>query len=233
MENLMSVTYPSSSAVSGETAAYGGFIDALGGIATIVLAIIGLSGVKSEVLVSISTIVFGVALLIQAGALLSEFSQTETAQGSDVGTGYGGLSALFLVGIGGIVLGVLALLDIHASVLTAAAVIAFGVALVISSWAVWQSLTSPLIAARFRTHAPMVRFIASEVAAGSAGLQAMAGLTVIVLGILAVCGIYTVPLTLTALLVSGASIVITGSALSGTMVGFMSSTAVTAATRAG
>ena len=223
----MSVTYPSSSAVSGETAAYGGFIDALGGIATIVLAIIGLSGIKSGVLVSISTIVFGVALLVQAGALLSEFSQTETAQGSDVGTGYGGLSALFLVGIAGIVLGVLALLDIHASVLTAAAVTAFGVALVISSWAVWQSLTSPLIAARFRTHAPMVRLIASEVAAGSAGLQAIAGLAVIVLGILAVCGIYTVPLTLTALLVSGASIVMTGSALSGTMVGLMSSTAVT------
>jgi hypothetical protein len=233
MENLMSVTYPSSpssSAVSGETAAYGGFIDALGGIATIVLAIIGLSGVKSEVLVSISTIVFGAALLIQAGALLGEFSKVETEQDTDVGTGGGGLSVLFLVGIAGLVLGVLALLNIHAAVLTAAAVIAFGAALLISSWAVWQLLTSPLIAARFRTHAPMVRLIASEAAAGSAGLQAMAGLAVIVLGVLAICGIYTVPLTLTALLVSGASIVMTGSALSGTMVGLMRPTA-TATTR--
>jgi hypothetical protein len=138
-----------------------------------------------------------------------------------------------LVGIAGIVLGVLALLDIRAPIVTAAAVIAFGVALVISSWAVWQSLTSRSTAARFRTHAPMVRLIASEVAAGSAGLQAMAGLAVIVLGILAICGIYTVPLTLIALLVSGASIVMTGSVLSGTMVGFMRSTAMTAATRAG
>jgi len=230
----MSVTYPSSSAVSGETAAYGGFIDALGGIATIVLAIIGLSGIKSEVLVSISTIVFGAALLIQAGALLSEFSQIEPAQDTDVGTaGGGGLSVLFLAGIAGIVLGVLALLDVHAPVLTAAAVIAFGAAFVISSWTVWQLLTSPLIGARFRTHAPMVRLIASEVAAGSAGLQVMAGFAVIVLGVLAVCGIYTVPLALTALLVSGASIVMTGSALSGTMVSFMRSIAVTATTRAG
>jgi hypothetical protein len=233
MENLMSVTYPSSSAESGEAAAYGGFIDALGGIATIVLAIIGLSGVKSEVLVSISTIVFGVALLIQGGALLSEFSQIETTQDTDVGKGGGGLSVLFLVGIAGIVLGVLALLGLRAPVLTAAAVIAFGTALVISSSAVWQLLTSPLIAARLPAHAPMVRFIASEVAAGSVGLQAMAGLAVIVLGVLAVCGIYTVPLTLTALLVSGASIVMTGSALSGTMVGFMRSTGMTATTRAG
>jgi hypothetical protein len=233
MENLMSVTYPSSSAVSGETAAYGGLVDALGGIATIILAIIGLSGVKPEVLVSISTIVFGAALLIQAGAMLSEFAEIETVQDTDVGTGGGGLSALFLVGIAGIVLGVLALLDIHASVLTAAAVIAYGAALVISSRAVWQLLTSQSMAAQFRTHAPTVRLIASEVAAGSASLQAMAGLAVIVLGVLAVCGIYTVPLTLIALLVSGASIVMTGSALGGTMVGFMRSTAMMPTSRAG
>jgi hypothetical protein len=84
-------------------------IDALGGIATIVLAIIGLSGVKPEVLVSISTIVFGAALLIQAGTILNEFAEIETAQVTDVGTGGGGLSALFLVGIAGIVLGVLKL----------------------------------------------------------------------------------------------------------------------------
>jgi hypothetical protein len=208
-------------------------IDALGGIATIVLAIIGLSAIKPEVLVSISTIVFGAALLIQAGAMLGEFAEIETGQDTNVGTGGGGLSGLFLVGIAGIVLGVLALLNMRAPVLTAAAVIAFGAALVISSWAVWQLLTSRSIAVRFRTHAPMVRLIASEVAAGSAGLQAMAGLAVIVLGVVAVCGIYTMPLTLIALLVSGASIVMTGSALSGTMVGFMRTTAMTAPTRVG
>jgi len=34
--------------VSGEAAAYGGFVDALGGIATIVLTIVALSGVPSR-----------------------------------------------------------------------------------------------------------------------------------------------------------------------------------------
>jgi hypothetical protein len=56
------------------------------------------------------------------------------------------------------------------------------------------------------------------------GAQAFAGLAVIVLGILAVCGIYTAPLTLIALLVAGVAILLTGSTLSGTMVGFMRST---------
>lgn len=227
----MSMTYSSSTA-SGEAASYGGFADALGGIATIVLAIIGLSGVRPEVLVSISTIVFGAALLIQGGAMLSEFAQTEITPEANVAGG-GGLSALFLVGVAGIVLGVLALLGIHAPILTAVAVIAFGAALLISSSAVWQLLTSRSVAMRFQTRAPMLRVIASEVAAGSVGVQAMAGLAVIVLGILAVCGIYSEPLTLIALLVAGASILLTGSTLSATMVGFMRATATTSPARAG
>jgi hypothetical protein len=199
------VTY-SSSGVSGEAAAYGGFVDALGGIAAIVLAIIGLSGVKPEMLVSISTIVFGAALLIQGGAMLSEFAEIEATPESAVAASGGGISALFLVGIAGIVLGVLALLGLHAAVLIAVAAIAFGVALLVSSSGVWHLLTSRSVAMRFQTHSPMFRVVASEVAGGSAGLQAMAGLAVIVLGLLAVCGIYTVPLTLIALLISGASI---------------------------
>ncbi len=128
----MSVTYPSSSAP------YGGFIDALGGIVSIVLAIIGLSDVKSETLVSIPTIVFGAALLIHGGALLGDFAQSETAQDTDVVTGGGGLSVLFLVGIVGMALCVLALLDISAPVLAAAAVIVFKASWVIGSCALWQ-----------------------------------------------------------------------------------------------
>lgn len=228
----MSVTY-SSPGVTGEAAAYGGFVDALGGIAAIVLAIIGLSGINPEVLLSISTIVFGAALLIQGGAMLGEFAEIEATPGSAVTAGGGGISALFLVGIAGIVLGVLALLGLHAAVLTAVAAIAFGVALLLSSSGVWQLLTSRSVATRFQTHSPMVRVVASEVAAGSAGLQAMAGLAVIVLGLLAVCGIYTVPLTLIALLVAGASVLLTGTTLSGTMIGFMRSTGTAAPARSG
>lgn len=229
----MSITYSSTSASREAAATYGGFVDALGGIATIVLAIIALSGVKPDVLVSIATIVFGAALLIQGGAILSEFAQTEPTPESNAIAGGGGLSALFLVGIAGIVLGVLALLGIHATVLTSVAVIAFGSALVISSSAVWQLLTSRSVAMRFQARTAMVRFVASEVAAGSAGMQAMAGLAVIVLGILAVCGIYTGPLTLIALLVAGAAILLTGSTLTGTMVGFMRDTGVPSTARAG
>jgi hypothetical protein len=233
MEVPMSMTY-SSSTVSGEAATYGGFVDALGGIATIVLAIIGLAGIKPEVLVSIATVVFGAALLIQGGAMLSEFAQIdEMTPETNSTAGGGGLSALFLVGVAGIVLGVLALLNIHATMLTAISAIAFGAALVISSSAVWQLLTSRSVATRFQTRGPVVRMVAAEVAAGSAGVQALAGLAVIVLGILAVCGIDTQVLTLIALLVAGASILLTGSTLSATMIGFMRSSPTTSPARVG
>lgn len=226
----MSMAYSSSTA-SSDVASYGGFVDALGGIATIVLAIIALAGVKPEILVAIATVVFGAALLIQGGAMLTEFALIETAPDGEAGAGGGGLSALFLVGFAGIVLGVLALLGVQAPVLTAVAAIAFGAALVISSSAVWQLLTSRSVAARFQTRSPMLRVMASEVAAGSSGLQAMAGLAAIVLGILAVAGIFSGTLTLIAFLVAGAAIVLTGSTLSGTMTGFMRPTGATTQVR--
>lgn len=225
----MSMGY-SSSDVSSEAAGYGGFVDALGGIATIVLAIIGLAGVRSLDLLSIATIVFGAALLIQGGAMLTEFAAIEaTPQANGVSAG-GGLGALFGVGVAGIILGVLALLGVQSQVLNAAAVIAFGGALVVSATAVWQLLTSRSVATRFQSGSSMLRVVASEVATGSSSLQGMAGLAVIVLGILAVAGIASQNLALIALIVAGCSIVLTGSTLSGTMIGLMRSSTATAST---
>jgi hypothetical protein len=228
----MSMSYSSSSTVSGEAAAaYGGFIDALGGIATIVLSIIGLAGVRPEALVAIATVVFGAALLIQGGAMLSEFATIEQMPETNVGAG-GGLSSLFLVGVAGIVLGILSLLGVATTILTACAVITFGAALLVSSSAVWHLLTAQSVATRFQSQSPMVRIVASEIAAGSSGLQAVVGVAVVVLGILAVAGVHMTTLTLIALLAAGAALVMTGSTLSGTLLGFMrsSSTAPAAAT---
>ena len=225
----MSMTSYSSSGTSTEAVGYGGFVDALGGIATIVLAIVGLSGVRSLDLLSIATIVFGAALLIQGGAMLSEFSVIEATPQSNAVSAGGGVGALFGVGVAGIILGVLALLGVEAAILDAVAAIAFGGALVVSASAVWQLLTSRSMASRFDGGTSMLRVVASEVATGSSSLQGMAGLAVIVLGILAVSGVHSGGLNLIALIVAGAAIVLTGSTLSGTMLGFMRSSATSTA----
>ena len=65
--------------------------------------------------------------------------------------------------------------------------------------------------------------LAGEMASGSAGVQTLAGLASIVLGILAVLGINQGILMLAALIILGATIILTGSALSGLVIGFMRS----------
>ncbi len=219
----MSTTYSENAGT--ETAAYGGLVDAVGGVATVVLAIVALAGVHGEVLTSIAVIVFGAALLIQGGAMLAEYGQVILpAQFSAEQFGGAGLSTLFLVGAAGVVLGILSLIGIQATTLSSVAVIAFGAALVISSNSVRQLYMLRSVSMRsIGPQAGAPQFLAGEMAAGSAGVQLLAGLTGIVLGILAVTGTYPVTLMLSALIVLGATVVLTGSTMSGIVLGFMPS----------
>ena len=215
-------------------ASYGGFVDAIGGIATVVLAILALAGVQSDIMIPIVTIVFGVALLIQGGALLSEYvclafpsemtvaSSTGAVASSEL-SGAGTLSVLFLVGAAGIVLGILGLIGIYPGTLTSVAVIAFGAALVVSCNAVWnlQSLRPPMPMTGGQAWRSGSMMLAAEMASGSAGVQAMAGITAVVLGILAVIGMRPEVLSLVALLVLGATLILTGTAMSAAILSFM------------
>jgi hypothetical protein len=210
-----------------EAATYGGLVDAIGGAATIILAIVALSGVGQSLLAAIATVVFGAALLIQGGTMLTEFTKlmappSAASTGEEV-VGGGGLSALFLVGAAGIVLGVLSLVGISAQTLTAAAVIAFGGALLLSSNSVWRLYRAKRASYRAGAAGTLSgpEFLAGEMASGSAVLQCLSGLAAIVLGILAVTGTNPNVLTLVGLLVLGATVLLTGSTLSGAVMGFM------------
>src|SRR5262249_39945906 len=154
------------------------------------------------VLTPIAVIVFGAALLIQGGATLSEYAQLSVpAEISAEQFGAGSLSSVFLVGAAGIVLGVLALIGIAAGTLTPVAVIAFGVALLLSSNSVRHLYLLRSAAMRSVASRGGTQFLAGEMASGSAGVQLLAGLTGIVLGILAVTGISPEILMLSALIV--------------------------------
>jgi hypothetical protein len=204
-------------------------MDAIGGIATAVLAIIGLAGWHPELLAGVATIVFGAALLIQGGTLLSEYSMAVRPVGalqtaSDAFSG-DGLAAMFPVAIAGIVLGILALLGIAPYVLTSVSVIAFGAALMLSAQSVRRLYRLQAEMRRVSVSGSSVReFLAGEMAAGSAGIQFVAGLAALVLGIIAVVMAGTIRnevLTLVALLIVGLTNIISGSALSGLVLSFM------------
>ena len=200
----MSITHTSVSATS-ETS--GIFAEAVGGIATIVLAIIALAGTASGFLLSIATIVFGAALLIEGTSITSDYVNVVTTSGTETSfhSGFGGLAAVFMAGIAGIILGVLALLGINAGVLCAVAVIVFGSALLLSSSAMLNLHTF-----KVRLSGETFPFTA---AAGSAGAQVLAGIAAVVLGILAVAGTGMQTLALVALLVLGAAILVTGNGM--------------------
>lgn len=213
--------------VASERANYGGFADALGGVATVVLAIIGLSGVAQSMILGVVTIVFGAALLIQGGAMLSEYARVIFPAGTTTPSvsqfGVGSLSAIFLVGAAGMALGVLALIGIHPETLAAAAVIAFGAALVLSANSVsnLHLLRTSSEGAGAQTPRTGSEILAAGIAAGSAGVQAIAGFAAIVLGILAVAGNSPAVLSLIALLILGATLILTGTTWSYTVMSFM------------
>lgn len=198
----------------------GSSAELIGGVAAIVLTILGLSNVAPGFMVTIATIVLGGAFLLQGGAVAAEYrdimmrtSNTDLSR-SEWG---GGMSADIVAGVAGIVLGVLGLIGIATQVLIGAAVITFGAALAMSYGTV-QGLND----LRLELHdelAPSTKRVARQALVGAAGTQVLVGVGVIVLGILTLVDIAPMELSLISLLIVGASLVISGSAVGGRFTG--------------
>ena len=169
----------------------GSMMEAIGAIATIALAIVGLAGVFSPTMAAIATIVVGAALLIEGSA--SGAAQTYTRAGEVSRTAAESFespdtSAAFLGGVAAIVLGILALLGVASLTLVSVAAIVLGASFMLAGLS--QSSAFP--------------------AAGSG--HTMVGLAAAVLGILAVVGLSSLVLVLVALLVLGGGALFGGSA---------------------
>jgi hypothetical protein len=124
--------------------------------------------------------------------------------------GTSGVSAVFLAGVAGIILGVLALLGIAAGALLSAAVIVYGAVLLLSSTV---TMNLHMMKQRASGDAQMI-----ETASETAGVKVLAGIAAIVLGIIAVAGTLTVKLDLVALLVLGCGILATGNGLNNAII---------------
>jgi len=211
MSVTQSATFEGSSGSSGAAAA-----EAIGGVAAIVLTILGLAHVAPVFLVAIATIAIGVALLAQGSTIAMEYARLITGRGETIISLGGGStwSMDLLAGAAGIVLGILALLNVTPVVLVAIAAIAFGGGLVLSTGAAAQVLILKATAPSTDEH---IRRLAAETASTSAVAQGMTGLSAVVLGILALAGFSSITLVLIALLASGVLLVMNGSTVSGLM----------------
>lgn len=193
----------------------------IGGIAAVVLCILGLAGIYPLMFVSISVIAIGAALVFRGGVIAAEFSKLAAhfigSKESNAELG-GGASIELLAGIAGIVLGILSLLGFDANLLASIAIIVFGSALMMGS-GVLSRLNSIKMSIANPEHNGH-RMIEDLVSAAT-GTQILVGLAAIVLGILALIGLHTLTLNLVALLGIGAAILLSGSAITGKMIGLI------------
>jgi hypothetical protein len=172
-------------------------------IATIALAIIGLSGVLTGWMLGSAAILTGIGLLFQGGAIGARFSSlvSGTRHGDlatlEIG---GGMVAEFLGGAAGIILGILSLLGISPMILVPVAAIIFGGTLLLS-----LAVTSHLDDLQIdeACHKEEARTMVNLAVRSAEGLQIFIGLGSLVLGILAVIGLTPVVLSLVAILSVG------------------------------
>lgn len=182
--------------------------ETLGGIAAVVLAIIGLSGRAPLALSAIAGIVVGAAAMWTAGSVLSQFNRIASGlEAAAVTTIEAGAAFLFLGGAAGAILSVLSLLGVHAVVMVAAASVLYGLTLFASGASTYSiDLALPWRETRAADLTPSAR-------AGATGLQALAGCAGIVLGIVSLAGINAMAINLVSMLCIGAALSLTGAVI--------------------
>lgn len=222
----MATTYTERGFASAE--ATGTIAEAAGGIAVMVLAIIGLARAEAAPLTSIGILVLGAALLAEGTAVAGEYMQAikdTSATRVDVQAGTGMTMEIFIGGAV-LVLGILSLIGVSATSLAPVAVIAAGALMLVSAPTMLQLNE---IRRQSDGVSEQAQSLMRASAASVSGIQILTGLTAIVLGILALAtggtavagvastGQEAAHLTLVALLVLGAALTFNGTALTGSV----------------
>jgi len=198
----------------------GSMVEAVGGAAAVVLAVLGLLDILATLLAAVAVIAIGMALVMGGGTLAARFSRLLTSWEARFApavvseTVAGGMSVETLFGAAGVALGILALLGTAPMTLIPIAVIVFGAALLMASGATER--LNELIVRRGAEPRKAERWARDAVSAAS-GSEVLVGLGGIVLGILAIAGYSPLTLSLVALLGFGVSILLTGTSVANRM----------------
>jgi hypothetical protein len=195
----------------------GSLVEIIAGGAALIVAILGLAGMLSEVLLAVAAIAVSVSMLFEGGAIAARFSKllSETSEGRlDAVKLEAGTSAESVGGVVGLALGILALLGITPLVLVAIAAIVLGGALIVGT-GVKTNLNRLEISQTGEQE--NVEQIAHHALSSAAGVQLLIGLGAVALGILSLVGIEPVVLALVAMLALATSILFSGTAISGRM----------------
>ncbi len=192
--------------------------------AAIVLTLLGLGGVRPNLMLPIAVIIMGAAFLFEGVALSMRFSKllSETSKDRLERAEFGvGLTCEYLGGVTGVVLGILSLLGIAPMILVPVSAIVFGLAFILSS-----GVTYRLDGLEIEGTEESTRFkkIAHEAVRTSAVLEYVLGVGAMVLGIIGLVGVYAstagfaTMISLVSLLVIGVAGLVTGAAVTSKMI---------------
>lgn len=217
MSTIYSQTIASTAVEAG-----GAATESMGGVAVVILAILALAGVVPRALTPIAGIVFGAAFLIEGAAMAAKRNELMTTlAGTDAEAVIlgGGVTVEMASGVTAIVLGILALIGIASAALVPAILIVGGAGLILSAGALSEFA---VMRAEAAGAAGPVQRLARAAVSGAAGTQVLAGIGALALGILSLVpslAPHYGALMRTGMLVLGGSLVVSGTALSGRILG--------------
>jgi hypothetical protein len=191
----------------------------LAGGGAIVLSIIGLAGIAPMFVASIAVILIGAALLFEGGSIagrLRRLMRLTSKTNISVEELGGGISAEFVGGAAGLILGILAVVNVVPASLVPIAVVVFGAATLRGSRAVAR------MNARFvedLDESQEAKNVANELIMSTEGVQLLIGLAAVTLGIIAIIGTQPLILSLVALLIIGFSSLLSGRTVNGKISG--------------
>jgi hypothetical protein len=196
-----------------------------GAVAAVVLAIIALAGVWTADLLCVAILGLGVSFLFEGGAVGARFSRLlartkgRSLSYAEVG---GGLTAEFMAGAVGIILGILALVGVASETLSAIAVLLFGGAMLLGSGAMGRLSFLEITAGQSDEG---LEHLAHDVVSLSTGAQLLTGLGAAILGILALVGFNPPILCLAAVLCIGVAMILNGTLIGARICGLISTSA--------
>lgn len=185
----------------------GSAVEAVAGVAAVVLSIIALSGLLVVPLAAIALIAAGAGLLFEAAAVAARETGThEVESEKERAAVKGGIGADSIAGIGAITLGILSLIGLYPMTLLPVGAIILGAGLLLSA-------AAPVAERGGRVGESTVR----DALAAASGVHILVGAGAVVLGILGVLGKVPVVMTLISTLSIGATQLLTGATISGRM----------------
>ena len=192
----------------------GSIIESIIGMGAVILTILGLLNIYPVIMLSISTILIGAALLIKGSSVASKMDSVIADEPemskkaiSQLNTG---VTAETIAGIAGIALGILAMAGMSPQMMLGAAAIVYGAGIIFGSG---MDLRLNALNLMNPVHSPRIKRVAEGAVTASADAEIFVGIAAVALGIMSIINIAPLILQLIAMLVVGSILFLTGLSL--------------------